>query len=83
LLSNNQFDRSVEAGMTAAFVVGPAGAVAGLVAGVILGKKKRMSWVNNGPAAPETRLPLYRRDRTLPSRPATSVSCREETHAPP
>jgi len=43
LLSNNQFDRSVEASMTAAFVVGPAGAVAGLVAGVILGKKKRVS----------------------------------------
>ena len=43
LLSNNQFDRSVEASMTAAFVVGPAGAIAGLVAGVILGKKKRAS----------------------------------------
>jgi hypothetical protein len=43
LLSNNQSDRSVEASMTAAFVVGPAGAIAGLVAGVILGKKKRAS----------------------------------------
>ena len=43
LLSNNQFDRGVEASMTAAFVVGPAGAVAGLVAGVILGKKKPVS----------------------------------------
>jgi hypothetical protein len=43
LLSNNQHDRSVEASMTAAFVVGPAGAVAGLVAGIILGKKKRVS----------------------------------------
>jgi hypothetical protein len=43
LLSNNQFDRSVEASMTAAFVVGPAGAVAGLVAGAILGKEKRVS----------------------------------------
>ena len=41
LLSSNQFDRSVEASMTAAFVVGPAGALTGLVAGVILGKKKR------------------------------------------
>ena len=40
LLSNNQFDRSVEASMTAAFVVGPAGAVAGLVAGAILGKER-------------------------------------------
>jgi hypothetical protein len=39
LLSNNQFDRGVEASMTAAFVVGPAGAVAG----VIVGKKKRVS----------------------------------------
>jgi hypothetical protein len=43
LLSNNQFDRSVEASMMAALVVGPASAVAGLVAGVILGKKKRVS----------------------------------------
>ena len=43
LLSNNQFDRSVEASMTAAFVIGPAGAVTGLVAGIILGKKKRVS----------------------------------------
>jgi hypothetical protein len=41
LLSNNHHDGSVEASMTAAFVVGPAGAVAGLVAGIILGKKKR------------------------------------------
>ena len=31
LLSNNQFDRSVEASMTAAFAIGPAGAVAGRV----------------------------------------------------
>jgi hypothetical protein len=36
LLSSNQFDRSVESGMTAAFVVGPTSAVAGLVAGLIL-----------------------------------------------
>jgi hypothetical protein len=43
LLSNNQFDRSFEASMTAAFVVGPAGAVIGLVAGIIFGKKKRVS----------------------------------------
>lgn len=40
LLSNNQLDRSVEASMTAAFVVGPAGAVIGLVVGAILGKKR-------------------------------------------
>jgi hypothetical protein len=41
LLSSNQFDRSVEASMTAAFAIGPAGAVAGLIAGAILGGKKR------------------------------------------
>ena len=39
LLSNSQFDRSGEASMTAALVVSPATAVAGLVAGVILGKR--------------------------------------------
>jgi hypothetical protein len=43
LLSNNQFDRSVEASMTAAFVIGPVGAVIGLVTGAILGKKKPVS----------------------------------------
>jgi hypothetical protein len=42
LLSNNQHDRSVEASMTAAFAIGPAGAVAGLVTGAILGGKKRV-----------------------------------------
>jgi hypothetical protein len=40
LFSNNHFDGSVEASMTAAFVFGPAGAVVGLVVGAILGKSK-------------------------------------------
>jgi hypothetical protein len=43
LLSDNQFDRSVEASMTAAFVFGPAGAVIGLIAGAILGKPKSIA----------------------------------------
>jgi hypothetical protein len=43
LLSNNQHDRSVEAIMTAAFAIGPAGAVVGLIAGAILGKAKPVS----------------------------------------
>jgi hypothetical protein len=40
LFSNNHFDGSVEAGMTAAFVFGPAGAVIGLIAGAVLGKSR-------------------------------------------
>ena len=43
LLSNNHFDGSVEASMTAAFVFGPAGAVIGLIAGAILGKPKSIA----------------------------------------
>jgi hypothetical protein len=42
LLSDNQFDRSVEAAMTAAFAIGPLGAVIGLIAGIILGKPRRV-----------------------------------------
>ena len=42
-LSDNKFDRSVEASMTAAFAIGPAGAIIGLVTGVILGGVKRKS----------------------------------------
>ncbi len=38
LLSGNHFDRSLKASMTAAFVIGPIGAVIGLVAGLILGR---------------------------------------------
>jgi len=41
LLSDNHFDRSVEASMTALFVIGPAGAIIGIVAGAILGKPRR------------------------------------------
>jgi cation transporter-like permease len=40
LFSGNHFDGSVEASMTAAFVFGPAGAIIGLVVGIILGKRK-------------------------------------------
>lgn len=40
LFSNNHFDGSVEARMTAAFVFGLAGALIGLIAGAILGKPK-------------------------------------------
>jgi hypothetical protein len=36
LLSTNGFDRSVEASMTAAFAIGPAGAIVGIVSGIIL-----------------------------------------------
>ena len=43
LLSSNQHDRSVEASMTAAFFIGPAGAIIGLVTGAIFGKKTRVS----------------------------------------
>jgi hypothetical protein len=43
LFSPNNFDRSVEAVMTAAFAFGPLGAVVGIVAGAILGKSKRAS----------------------------------------
>jgi hypothetical protein len=41
LLSNNAFDRSLEASMTAAFVVGPAGAIIGFAAGLVFGGGKR------------------------------------------
>jgi hypothetical protein len=51
LSSNNHFDGSVEASMTAAFVFGPAGALIGLIAGAILGKPKPAS----GDLAPENK----------------------------
>jgi hypothetical protein len=41
VFSGNHFDGSVEASMTAAFVFGPAGAIIGLIAGIIVGKKKQ------------------------------------------
>ena len=40
LFSGNHFDGSVEASMTAAFVFGPAGAIIGMIAGIVVGKKK-------------------------------------------
>jgi hypothetical protein len=41
LFSGNTFDRSMEAGMTAVFAIGPLGAVVGLVTGLIAGGRKR------------------------------------------
>ena len=38
-LSSNTHDRSVEAAMTSAFVLGPLGAVVGFIAGFVLGAK--------------------------------------------
>jgi len=43
LFSSNAFDRSLEASMTAAFVIGPAGALVGFIAGLVFGGKKRQS----------------------------------------
>ena len=40
LFSNNTFDRSLEASMTAVFAIGPAGAIIGLIAGLILGGRR-------------------------------------------
>jgi divalent metal cation (Fe/Co/Zn/Cd) transporter len=39
--SSNMHDRSVEAAMTAAFVIGPAGAVVGAVAGFVLSRARK------------------------------------------
>jgi hypothetical protein len=41
LFSGNHFDRSVEASMTALFAIGPAGAMVGLIVGLILGGARR------------------------------------------
>jgi hypothetical protein len=41
LFSDNAFDRSLEASMTAIFVIGPAGAIFGLITGLILGGTRR------------------------------------------
>jgi hypothetical protein len=51
LFSNNHFDGSVEASMTAALAFGPAGALMGLIAGAILGKPKPAP----GDLAPESK----------------------------
>jgi hypothetical protein len=41
LFSNNAFDRSLEASMTAVFVIGPRGAIIGFIAGLVLGGARR------------------------------------------
>lgn len=41
--SNNAFDRSLEASMTAMFVFGAAGAIIGFIAGLVLGGTRRVT----------------------------------------
>lgn len=41
VLSSNPHDRSLEAAMTGAFVLGPLGAAVGLIAALLLTKRKR------------------------------------------
>lgn len=41
IFSTNGFDRSLEASMTSMFAIGPAGAVVGLILGVIFGGARR------------------------------------------
>ena len=41
VFSNNGYDRSLEAIMTTFFAIGPAGAIVGLIAGLILGRSRR------------------------------------------
>jgi len=43
LCSNNAFDRSLEASMTAVFVIGPGGAIIGFIAGLFLGGARRVT----------------------------------------
>ena len=43
LFSNNAFDRSLEASMTAVFVSGPGGAIIGFIAGLVLGGMRRVT----------------------------------------
>jgi hypothetical protein len=42
-LASNTHDRSVEAAMTSAFVLGPLGALAGFIAGFVLGGRRSSS----------------------------------------
>jgi len=50
--SGNTHDRSVEAAMTAAFAVGPFGAVVAFVVGVVFGgKKSQQSGASGSPGA--------------------------------
>jgi hypothetical protein len=41
IFSSNGFDRSLEATMTAFFAIGPAGALVGLIVGLVFGGPKR------------------------------------------
>ncbi len=41
LLSDNAFDRSVEASMTAIFAIGPLGAIVGFITGLVVGGPRR------------------------------------------
>jgi hypothetical protein len=43
LFSNNAFDRSLEASMTALFVIGLGGAMIGFIAGLALGGMRRVT----------------------------------------
>jgi hypothetical protein len=43
LFSSNTFDRSLEASMTAAFAIGPGGAIIGFIVGLILGRPRRIT----------------------------------------
>ena len=43
LFSNNAFDRSLEASMTAVFVIGPGGAIIGFIVGLVLGGTRRLT----------------------------------------
>ena len=43
LFSNNAFDRSLEAIMTAVFVIGSMGAITGFIAGLVLGGMRRVT----------------------------------------
>jgi hypothetical protein len=43
LLSSNQHDRSVEAAMTGAFVLGPLGAIVAFAVGVIRGPRRKVT----------------------------------------
>jgi hypothetical protein len=43
LFSNNAFDRSLEARMTAVSVIGPGGAISGFIAGLVLGGARRVT----------------------------------------
>ena len=43
LFSANAFDRSLEASMTAVFVIGRGGAIIGFIAGLVLGGPRRVT----------------------------------------